>query len=81
MAVPFKILIEWDSEERVWVSYVPACGELSTYGGTLDEVVTQTREAILGYLEALAKEGLPLPFDPADAERVRAALERRPTAV
>ena len=59
--VPFKIVLEWDAEARVWVSYVPELGDISTYGDTLEQAITQTREAILGYLETAADERLSLP--------------------
>lgn len=62
----FKVLIEWDPEDEVWVTYVPALGHLSTYGDTREGALTQTREAILGFFEAALKEGLPTP--PAEAE-------------
>jgi len=54
----FKVLIEWDPKAEVWVTYVPVLGHLSTYGDTREEALAQTREAILGYLEAAAKEEL-----------------------
>lgn len=57
----FQVLIEWDSSDRVWVTHVPALSHLSTFGETRDEALENTREAILGYLEAAAKEGLPVP--------------------
>ena len=57
----FKVLVEWDPEERVWITYEPSLGHLSTYGATREEALNQTREAILGYLEAAAKEGLTVP--------------------
>lgn len=62
----FKVLLAWDADDRAWVTYVPTLGYLSTYSDTRDEALSQTREAILGYLEAAAKEGLPVP--PADAD-------------
>ena len=46
---------------------------LSPYGETREEALAQTREAILGYLEAAAKEGLPIP--PAEAETEIVELE------
>jgi predicted RNase H-like HicB family nuclease len=73
-----KINLEWDVKEQVWVSYVPELGDVSTYGETLEEVIAQTREAILGYLETATEQRLPLP---ADAALLRAALERRPATV
>jgi predicted RNase H-like HicB family nuclease len=73
-----KINLQWDEEERLWVSYVPEGGDLSTYGETLEDVIAQTREVVLGYLETAAEQRLLLP---ADAAFLRAALERRPAAV
>jgi len=57
----FKVVVERDTSDDVWVTYVPALGNLSTYGDTRDDALNQTRDAILGYLEAAAKEGIPLP--------------------
>lgn len=57
----FKVLMEWDPEDKVWVTYVPALGHLSTYGDTREGALAQTREAIIGYLEAAAKQGLAVP--------------------
>ena len=76
--VPFKIVLEWDEQARAWVSHVPELGDISTYGDTLEEAIVQTREAILGYLETAAEQGIPLPNGSA---LLRAAVEGRPTAV
>lgn len=57
----FQVEIEWDSDDEVWVTYVPALGHLSTYGETREEALAQTREAVLGSLEAASKEDLPVP--------------------
>ena len=75
---PFKIVLEWDAEDHVWVSHVPELGDISTYGDTVEEAISQTREAILGYLETAAEQQIPLPDG---AAALRVALERRPTAV
>jgi predicted RNase H-like HicB family nuclease len=40
------------------VTFVPSLDSLSTYGETRAEALERTSEAILGYLEAAAKEGL-----------------------
>jgi predicted RNase H-like HicB family nuclease len=66
----FQVLIEYDPDEQVWVTYVPALDHLSTFGATRDEALDQTREAILGYLEAAAKEGLSVPAEAPPAELV-----------
>ena len=64
----FQVLLEWDPDESVWVTTVPALDHLSTFGETRNEALTNTQEAILGYLEAAAKEGLPLPLNQPGAE-------------
>jgi predicted RNase H-like HicB family nuclease len=66
----FKVLLEWDPEAQVWVSFVPALEHLSTFGRTKAEALENTREAIAGYLEAAAKEGIPVPSRDAEAELV-----------
>jgi predicted RNase H-like HicB family nuclease len=66
----FEVVLEWDSADEVWVTYAPTLGYLSTYGDTRDEALDQTRDAIVGYLEAAAKEGLPVPAANAEAEVV-----------
>lgn len=57
----FQVEIEWDPDHEVWVTYVPALGHLSTYGETREEALAQTQDAVLGYLEAAAKDRLPVP--------------------
>ncbi len=57
----FKVLLEWDEAEGVWVTHVPVLDHISTYGETREQTLANTREAILGFLEAAAKEGLPVP--------------------
>jgi predicted RNase H-like HicB family nuclease len=57
----FQVEIEWDLEDRVWVTYVPALGHVSTYGETREEALAQTRDAVLGYLEAAASSDVPVP--------------------
>jgi predicted RNase H-like HicB family nuclease len=61
MTQHFHVLLEWDAEADVWVTYVPTLNGLSTFGETREEALSQTREAILGYLEAAEKERIPLP--------------------
>jgi predicted RNase H-like HicB family nuclease len=58
MARRFTILLEQDRDAGVWVPYVPALGQMSTWGETRAEAIANTREAIVGYLEAAAREGI-----------------------
>lgn len=61
MTQEFQVLIEWDAEDEVWVTHVPALNALSTFGATREEALANTREAIQGYFEAAAKEGITVP--------------------
>ena len=54
----FDVVLEWDPESRVWVTYAPALNFLSDFGDTREEALEHTREAILGYLEAAARESI-----------------------
>ena len=67
----FSVLLEYDSADEVWVSYVPALNHLSTYGDSREEALDQTKEAIAGHLEAAAKEGLPVPSEDLPTELVQ----------
>jgi predicted RNase H-like HicB family nuclease len=73
----YGILVEWDPSARVWVTFVPSLDSLSTYGKTRESALEQTREAILGYLEAAAKEGLPVPEADAEPEVVEVEVATR----
>ena len=52
----YRVLLQWDEESAVWVTYVPELGNISTYAETEEEALAATREMILGYLEAAEKE-------------------------
>ncbi len=54
----YRVLLEWDDESKVWVTYVPELGNISTYANTEEEALAATREMILGYLEAAKKENV-----------------------
>jgi predicted RNase H-like HicB family nuclease len=66
----YQVLVEWDPDAHTWVTLVPSLGSLSTHGETREQALEQTREAILGYLEAAAKEGLSLPASEVEPELV-----------
>ena len=58
----FKVVLEYDPDENCWVTYVPALDNISTWGKTRKEAVENTKEAIIGYVEAAREEGLPTPL-------------------
>src|SRR3990172_3821763 len=55
----YKVLIEWDDDSRLWVTRVPELNDLSTFGATEEEALQMTKDAILGYLEAVKQVGEP----------------------
>ena len=74
MAQRFQVVVQYDTDEKVWVTYVPVLDQLSTFGSTRDEALEHTRETILGYLEAAAKEGIELTVKQTPTELVEIAV-------
>ena len=70
MSKRFKVLLEYNADDKTWVTYVPALNHLSTFGDTREEALAMTEEAILGYIVAAKKEGIELPADDFDFEVV-----------
>jgi predicted RNase H-like HicB family nuclease len=66
------------------VTLVPSLGSLSSYGETREKALDQTREAILGYLEAAAKEvqfSVASPFNRrTSSKRIALNCNRKPLA-
>jgi antitoxin HicB len=57
----FTVVLEPDQEEGGYTAIVPALPGCVTEGDSIDEAMTNAKEAIEGYLEALAKDGKPIP--------------------
>jgi predicted RNase H-like HicB family nuclease len=66
--------VERDRRAKVYVTYVPALGNISTFGKTLEEAIEQTRDMILTHIVSLDDDGLPLPFSKPEIKRLRRAL-------
>lgn len=73
----FGVLLEWDADQEVWVSFVPSLDSLSTFGETREEAIEQTREAIAGYLEAAEKESLSVPSADLEPEIIELEVATR----
>ena len=58
----YTVLFE-PAEEGGYVATCPALPGLVTEGDTLDKARDMVRDAILGYLESLRKDGVPAPDD------------------
>lgn len=54
----YRVVLEHDPADGVWVTHVPALNGLSTFGPSRAVALERTREAILGYLEVAHVTGL-----------------------
>lgn len=54
LGTTYFVRTEYDDKEDVWCTYVDALG-IATFGDTQIEAMAKTREALIGYLEALEK--------------------------
>jgi predicted RNase H-like HicB family nuclease len=70
MTRSFQVLLEWDPDDKVWVTYVPHLDFLSTFGDTREEALEHTREAIHLYLEGLEEHDLDIPVRNVKSELV-----------
>jgi predicted RNase H-like HicB family nuclease len=52
----YRIDITWSSEDECFVVNVPELEGCMTHGATLDEAVSNVREAIDGYIETRLKK-------------------------
>lgn len=67
----FRVILEWDHSEQVYVATVPALPGCVSQGSTREQTLERIQEAIEGYLEVLQAEGLPLPADDVDITEVQ----------
>lgn len=74
----YTVLFE-PAEEGGYVVTCPALPGLVTEGDTLDEARAMAIEAIRGYLECLAKDGVPAPAE--DPRQHRSEIIRETVAV
>lgn len=65
------------AEEGGYVVHVPALNGAATQGETFEEAREMAKDLITGYLEALAKDGLPAPTEELEQikEPVREVVE------
>lgn len=70
----FKVVLEWDSEEEMYVATVPALPGCSSYGSTREEALERIQEAIGVTLEGLGATGQPLPKGDVDVSIAEVVL-------
>lgn len=57
----FRIVLNWNEEDGGYTVTVPALPGCVTEGDTIEEALSNVKEAIKGYLYSLELQGLPLP--------------------
>lgn len=57
----FKVVLEWDSETKVYAVTVPALPGCVTQGRNREEALERIQEAITGHIEALKIIDQPVP--------------------
>jgi len=62
----FKVILEWDSDDKVYVATVPAIPGCSTYGNTKEEALAMVEDAIKVTLEGLEATGQLIPLGDVD---------------
>jgi antitoxin HicB len=63
------------ADEGGFVVTVPALQGCVTEGDTYEQAIANAREAIEGFVEALAKAGQPIPIEPAPTQPVDALVQ------
>ncbi|MDR3602561.1 MAG: type II toxin-antitoxin system HicB family antitoxin [Desulfosporosinus sp.] len=61
MSNGYRIILDWNEDEDGFTVTVPALPGCVTEGDTIEEALTNVKEAIKGYLRALEIQGKPIP--------------------
>jgi antitoxin HicB len=61
----YSLIVEAHAEEGGYLAYFPALPGCHTWGETYEQAVKNAEEALIGYLEALQKNGEEVPFESA----------------
>jgi antitoxin HicB len=59
----YSLTIEPHEEDGGYLAFFPALPGCHTWGRTYEEAVNNAEEALTGYLEALQKNGEPIPVE------------------
>ena len=57
-----RVVITQD-EDGIFIANIPSLTYCTTYGDTVEEAMTNIREALEGTLEVMMEEGIPIPND------------------
>ena len=74
MVNQYAYTIHTERTEGGYLVTVPSLPGCITWGHTLDEAKRMGQEAILAYLESLAKEGRPMPIEAYKTSKVKVSI-------
>jgi antitoxin HicB len=60
----YSLIVEHHAEDGGYLASFPALPGCHSWGDTYEEAVVNAEEALLGFLEALEKNGEPIPVEP-----------------
>ncbi len=66
----FSLTVEPHPDEDGYLAYFPALPGCHSWGGSFEDAVKNAEEALLGYLEALRKNGEDIPVEPYPSDEV-----------
>lgn len=61
--ISMRQVVLYPGEDGYWVAECPSLPGCVTQGKTKEEVITNMKEAIQGYVAALEEDGLPVPAE------------------
>lgn len=68
--VSYRVVLDWDAEDKAWNASVPAIPGCFTFGATAEEALEHAREAILLNIEDMVARGEPIPPEDTRIETV-----------
>ena len=59
----YSLVVDFHRDEEGYLAYFPALPGCHTWAENYEDVIERAEEALVGYLEALAKAGKKIPVD------------------
>lgn len=73
-ALTYSLNIEFHPEEGGYLAFFPALPGCHTWGDTYEDAIKSAEEVLVGYLEALQKNGEKIPQEDHDAATAAVSL-------
>ena len=66
----YHFTVHFEKSGNIWLAHVPTLNGITTEGDSLEHAKEMVREAILGYIECLRQDNLPIPTENGDHQSV-----------